>query len=725
MRFSSAILLVVLFVSPAASEWEVHLRSNDVTSIWVDSSLVYWGSTGGVVVKDISTGAEDKIVKQVGGLTSNLVTSVVKDNQGRIWIGTKAKGVCVLSDGGWRVYSTSTLHLPSDQVNDVATFDSLTVVATSGGISLFEDGEFRKFFAGEDWYGSECSAVSCVVISDDRIIVGTECGAFEYRLDLETWQPVIEGKAIIDGDYDGSNLFWLISCDSIYTYDGSAVEIIPKTFIKPDVIRGIAASDTIVWVATSNGPSKYDFANSYWVRNRNGLDTHLNDSWPIYVTDDGVPWLATKLGAAELVDSAWVFFEAAGPAGNYVEDIAVDWEGRVWCATGTRGGVSGDAIRGILRYDGVEWKQIKTPTITDNNVYCVETSPVDGTVWVGMWSIGNGDLMKYDPEADRWTSFQSSLVSRVISDIYIDSNGNVVFGEYLHGLAVMCSDDGIVRYVKGEEPECITTECVTAIGPGPEGTIMVGDFMLCEGEVYQLDLGTTCSDKDDDICNQWSSRDGYVRGTVNSIAIDSSGVVWLATSGGLSAYDGSWHAVHTTMGTVWDIAVDRWGTKWVATDLGLWSLPGFGLEWDDFADSYTLYDSSNSPLPEAPIKALAIDADGALWIGTGGGGIYRLVPPRPVVRKKSWVDAYPNPFEFNCPHEGRKHEAEYIGFRGCKPGSEITIYTLTGELVMKLKAGEHWSRQQMEDQGIVSGVYIYRARAEDGNEVVGRIVIIR
>ncbi len=727
MRIITTTLLILFLASTAvmAAQWEVHLKSNVVTSICVDGDYVYWGSTGGVVIMQLTTGAQDKIVKQVGGLTSNVITAIATDADGRLWIGTESRGVCVFYQDSWTNYSTGTLHLPSDQVTDIGTYANVTCVGTKGGISIFEDGSFKKFFTGSDWYSSDCSGVNCVALSDDRIIVGTDCGAFEYTYDLAIWESIIDGREIIDADYDGKNLFWLVASDSVYTYDGQDVGTVSKIFIEPDVIRGIAASDSIIWLATSNGPTKFDFTNSYWVRNKNGIDFHLLDTQPIFLTDDGVPWLATQEGLAQLIDSTWVFYQASGPATNYIEDIAVDWEDRVWCATGTRGGGAEDAIKGILRYDGFEWEQIRTPAITHNNVYCVEVSPVDGSVWIGMWDIGNGDLMRYDAETCQWTSFQSLLASRVISDIYIDQDGHVVFGEYLHGLGVMCDEDEIITYVKGEPSECIGSQCVTAIGPGPGGSIMVGDFMLCEGEVYQLDIGASCSDKDDDFCMRWSSRDGFVRGSVNSITLDPFGVVWLATTGGLSAYDGSWHAVSTSMGAVWDVKVDKWGTKWVASDVGLWALHGFGTEWEDFAKSYDFYDSYNSPLPDAPIKAVALGADGALWVGTGGGGIYKFMPPKPVVTTRAWVDAYPNPFEFNCPHEGRIHEADYLSFRGCKPGTDITIYTLTGDLVIRLRSGEHWSRQQMEDQGIVSGVYIYRAFAEDGSEFVGRIVIIR
>jgi len=73
---------------------------------------------------------------------------------------------------------------------------------------------------------------------------------------------------------------------------------------------------------------------------------------------------------------------------------------------------------------------------------------------------------------------------------------------------------------------------------------------------------------------------------------------------------------------IWNLAVDAHGNIWAATG-------GGGLTRFD-GKNWTMYDTSNSRLPDNNVYSLAIDAQGSVWIGTESGGlaVYR---PRPAV----------------------------------------------------------------------------------------------
>jgi hypothetical protein len=432
--------------------------------------------------------------------------------------------------------------------------------------------------------------------------------------------------------------------------------------------------------------------------------------------------MGTKRGVATLTESGWTILESAGPKGNYIEDLEIDIFGNIWCATGTRGTGAQGAMIGILKFDGVSWSLVARPTIQSNNIYCIDSDPNDGRVWAGVWI---GGLTVYNPSSGTWTPRNDLLESSVVADVYVDDSGRLAIAEYISGdaggLAVVCEGEEVIRYSRDDVNPCVETRCPTALGPGPGGTIFVGTYIEpdvgCDAKVVQLDMGADCLDKSDDRCNKWSPFEGWLQGVAYDFALDDYGVVWLGTSAGLSSFDGTWHEVTSELGAVWDIEIDGYGTKWVGGDNGLMALYGFGVEWDDFADKRFTYNSENSPLEDAPVKALGVDADGAIWIGTGGGGIHRLVPPAPQIRERAWVDVYPNPYV-----ESRSDE---IRFSGALRGSRVRIYTMAGDLVADLDTGSAWTKQQMEDKSIVSGVYIYHAYAEDGREFVGRLVVVR
>lgn len=64
--------------------------------------------------------------------------------------------------------------------------------------------------------------------------------------------------------------------------------------------------------------------------------------------------------------------------------------------------------------------------------------------------------------------------------------------------------------------------------------------------------------------------------------------------------------------TIRCLAVDAMNNKWVGTDYGLCKFNGV---------SWTIFNTSNSGLPDNSIRAISIDKNGIKWIGTLGGGV--------------------------------------------------------------------------------------------------------
>jgi ligand-binding sensor domain-containing protein len=105
--------------------------------------------------------------------------------------------------------------------------------------------------------------------------------------------------------------------------------------------------------------------------------------------------------------------------------------------------------------------------------------------------------------------------------------------------------------------------------------------------------------------------------------------------GGLAEFDGSNWTVYDTTNSglpndgVQSIAIDG-SSKWIATWDGLAKFDGL---------SWTVYNTSNSGLPDDFIFAVAIDGSDNIWSGTWAGGLaaYReggvILNPRGQVRR--------------------------------------------------------------------------------------------
>ncbi len=738
------LLFLFLSVNGFAGQWEAYLSSDEVTTIWADEEILFWGSTGGAVIENLSTGEQSKIHTANSTLKSNRITAVAKDGSGRLWIGTGGYGLAMGSEGRWKLFSTRTYSLPSDNVTAIAAFGDTVVVGTSIGVARFIDGKFSDYYVSSDWLveGRGDDFVNCVAVNGEMMLVGTNDGLFSLH-DRFTWSRVHE-DTVISLDYDGTGSFWFIAGRQkigieVYRFDGVTKRRITNNGIPTNMaVRSISARSDTVWIATEWGPRRFDIQADRWIRELHNLSLLQQDCYSLYVSHGGRVWLATRdSSVAEFViadnDTAWVFHKSGGPAGNYVEDIAIDINGNVWFTTGERGfkpWARGMSI-GILMFDGKKWHRFGygyNGVLKSNLAYRVESNPLDKSVWIGYWDAG---LVRYGLEDSTWTSYSNRLRSQVVPDVYVDKKGRVFFGQYgsptfRGGVGIICPvsdcDTLITFYLQGEP--CMNAKWITAIGPGPSGSVMTGNYAI-EGddEVHLIKIGLSVKNKNDDYCQRWQAATNYLGGYCHDISLDSSNVAWLGTDGGLSAFDPEtqrWSKVTSAIGKVFDIEVDKFNRKWVATDRGLWVLTqvGQGLSQADFKTDF--YDNSNSPLPDLPVMAIEFDADGYLWIGTDNGGIFRFKPDEPettVTKVKAWVDVYPNPFDFR--------KSSVLSFNGCKPGTQVEIYTLTGEKVAELDCGESLSKSQMDRIGMVSGIYIYHAYAENGKKFVGKFVVIR
>jgi hypothetical protein len=111
--------------------------------------------------------------------------------------------------------------------------------------------------------------------------------------------------------------------------------------------------------------------------------------------------------------------------------------------------------------------------------------------------------------------------------------------------------------------------------------------------------------------------------TVKTIAVDSSGALWIGTyMGGLGVLkDNEWTIYHTSNSDlphnyINAIAVDRNNVKWIGTD-------GGGLaRFDD--NTWEIYKTNNSGLPSNVVMSVFCDRDGTIWAGTYFGGIARF-----------------------------------------------------------------------------------------------------
>jgi signal transduction histidine kinase/ligand-binding sensor domain-containing protein/CheY-like chemotaxis protein len=123
------------------------------------------------------------------------------------------------------------------------------------------------------------------------------------------------------------------------------------------------------------------------------------------------------------------------------------------------------------------------------------------------------------------------------------------------------------------------------------------------------------------IHNIWQANQGLPEVSVGALAFTEDGYLWVGTQGGLARFDGVHFVVFDSANSpglkssyIRSLAANPDSSLWVGTDSGLGLLKDG--KFTPLAGESGFYDSS--------IKALRLDAQGALWIGTAGMGVGQL-----------------------------------------------------------------------------------------------------
>lgn len=285
---------------------------------------------------------------------------------------------------------------------------------------------------------------------------------------------------------------------------------------------------------------------------------------------------------------------------NSVRCIAVAPDGKKWIGTDY----------GLASFDGTNWEVFYTNNsgLSDNAIRSIAVDST-GVIWIGTFSAG---LVRYD--GSTWTSystFNSDIPDDYVRTLVIDSLGNKWVGT-IGGLAYF---DGITWEIYNTSNTNLGSNNISAMlidtadGSLAIGTIN-GGFNLVDGPNWT---------------HLTNGNSNLPDNTVLGFAKDSSGVLWLATpASGISAYIGGF--LFLTQNTVSSgiqsnslraLTYDRNTYQfWIASiDSGVIRKSG---------NTFTSFNTFNSPMPDNFTQSVAIDHDGIIWIGTQTGGLVRL-----------------------------------------------------------------------------------------------------
>ncbi|MFI4954866.1 MAG: two-component regulator propeller domain-containing protein [Gammaproteobacteria bacterium] len=365
----------------------------------------------------------------------------------------------------------------------------------------------------------------------------------------------------------------------------------------------IVADEQNIWVASSGGGVyRFDIEeNTYqhYTRVNDGIAD--NQIYDLALDPQKNVWVATVKGLSVFMNDKWTTFNTQNSVeleSDFITALAVDpVDGTLWVGT---------YDTGLYRYDVKTeiWEHYEIPDLTADYAFVTSIAvSKNGEVWIGVWGEGayhfaNGIWTRYDPG-------NSELLTYFVYIKAIEDNGRVWFwceestGQFSRTVSFYEPSNEWKAYLKGQIIHSLTIDD-TGVTWAQSPTFLYKK----QGEAF-IPVKEVISDLN------------YSFPNARMLTTDKLGKLFVGSNQGISAHHaGNNEWIDYIPPSLWDshindLLIDDTDTKWIATRAGLHKITP--------DNKITVYTDTNSPLPSADIKGLALDKEKKLWMATMGG----------------------------------------------------------------------------------------------------------
>ena len=778
-RLKNILLLVLLAVGidvfgqndVGIGQWRTHMPYQNVIDVELMGSKVYAATPYELFTYD----KEDndlRILNKINGLSDIGISTIRRNEKLDILVVAYTNANVDLIDNQGVVFNLSDIKdksiLVNKTINNVVFKDDLAYCACGFGIVVFDLS--RKEVKDTYYLGSEGSAVNVndIAFYNGRIYAATTEGLYyadedntnlanfaAWSFDNSLMQPHLNyqemetfaGKLIINysnGVYD---------TDTAYVFDGNHWNYLDKEFVATK--REFRVVGDVLLVSAFY--KVYVFDESLQLESASQLYSgNGGDFLPTSAVKDGDHyWIGDQRRGLINIANSWSYVDKMNPNGPYSKNVfeLSSFGKNVWIATGGHA-TNWDGLyakQGVCHFDGNWWTSLNWQTVPEwgdeevMDLVCCVTDPRDTAVtYVGTWGSGLLKLKnnKYVERFDENTSSLQPWIKNqelvIVSGLGFDSKGNLwVANSGANNLLSAMDTDGHWRsYNLGGTISGI--DISTMIIDKNDYKWIIRRSGSDDKIIVFNDNGTLDYKADDQVAVlRCISGQGGISGTsVNCLAMDRDGTVWVGTDSGpcyfsdtkkifeSNNYDASVVLVPRNDGTdqadplfdeikVLSIAVDGKNNKWFGLESGVYQMS------PDCRTEMLYFNTDNSPLLDKSVTTMAINDDGEVFFGTSQGVISYRGTATPGGTTNSDVTVYPNPVRpgFNG----------YVGIKGLVEDALVRITTVDGSFVTELIAdgGQAvWDCTTIDGQKVRPGIYLVFVSTKEGTEKYATKILI-
>lgn len=748
--------------------WRDHLPYSKTISLSEGNNLIYCATPYSIFYYNKTDNSLERLTK-VEGL-SDVGISKIDYNQAlkTLVVAYTNTNVDLIKDG--HIVNISDIKrkqiLGNKTINNILLFNNLVYLSCGFGIVVID---IEKEEIKDTYYigpGGTYLNVLDLALSESAFFAATEEGVYTAAFnnpnlaDFASWEKIysapginatynqiewFDNSIIVNKQNEGYN------DDELYKYDGFNWELISQP--EPSDIHTIRVSNDKLLLSRNMDVMIYNAALTFDRKIWSVNDASIFPKDALIDRDDRT-WIADdKNGLIKILDDGWSgeYIKINGPDFDDVFSMKII-DNDLWVTAGGRNSLWAPLYKreGFYAFTQDSWKSYNC--LTDNCTYpelseirdmvSLEINPYNTSqVFIGTWGSGIIEMLGNSIEniyndnnstLQRWNADPSRIL---VSDMEFDGLGNlwVANSGANNLLAVKMMDETWKSFDLGSTNSGIDISNLYVDEINQKWIVLRRAHSL-----LVFNDNNTISNTSDDkvkVLNANTGSGNIFATEILCLTGDLDGELWIGTNEGIGVIyapenvfrDGNFDVNRIIV--EWDgytqylleteritaIAVDGANRKWIGTEnSGVYLLSENGRE------QIHHFTAENSPLFSNSILAIAINADGEVFFGTGNGIISYRAEAAELGNNEEEIYAYPNPVREG--YEGS------IAIKNLPFNAIVKITNISGSIVFETKAkgGQaSWNGKNFDGQKVQTGVYLVFASSEDGTKtVVTKILFI-
>lgn len=507
------------------------LSHNEVMCLLEDREGNIWIGTmgGGLSVWD-GKGFTHYTVKE--GLSHNVVRSLLEDQNGSIWIGTQEGSLSVWDGKGFTNYSLKRNVLQVQQTfgyKEVCCLSNYTItslledeegriwIGTNGGGLNVWDGSQVAYFTQAEGLGSNAVA-SLLQDSKGNIWIGTSNGVNIWdgtRFTKYTTKQGLQHNEVLTLSEDHEGKIWMGSPSkglSVWDGDGFYHMTTEVGLSNNSITSLLKDSNGKMWIGTQEGVNVWDRPS--FTRYFESKGINHSDIWSLLQDRSGNIWIGTSEGELSIWDGEGFihYTEAEGLQGNWFHTLLEDHQGNIWIGT------VGD---GVSVWDGKGFTQYTTEEGLIHDYVFKLLEDREGNIWIATYK----GVSIWDGKGFTNYTTKKGLSSNDVNSLLEDRKGRIWMGTWGGGVSVWDpkARKGQGGFTHFTEEEGLSDNFVgRCLMEDQEGNIWIGSpnrgVSVWDGAGFTY----------------YSTKEGLSHNNVWSLFEDKRGDIWVGTEKGLN-----------------------------------------------------------------------------------------------------------------------------------------------------------------------------------------------